>query len=75
LEYFIAKVLLAFFSTLSFQMASDVGAKLSIILFSKSKRNQIARKNISYAMPELSANQIDCILTEMWDNLGRNFAE
>lgn len=75
MEYLIARGLWAFFSIFHFHTASDIGGKLANLIFSKSKRSQIARKNIRFAMPELSVNQIDNIVREMWDNIGRNFAE
>lgn len=39
------------------------------------RRNKVARRNLALAMPELSTDETDRILGDMWDNIGRTLAE
>ena len=54
-------------SALGGALARQIGPRLGI-----SKR---ARRNLSCALPELSAHEIELVLRGMWDNLGRVAAE
>src|SRR6266571_8937659 len=54
-------------SALGGALARQIGPRLGI-----SKR---ARRNLSCALPELSAHEIERVLRGMWDNLGRVAAE
>ena len=40
-----------------------------------SGKNRIARRNITAAMPEQSAEEVDAIIDEMWDTIGRYMGE
>ncbi|MBE7636828.1 lauroyl acyltransferase [Sneathiella sp. P13V-1] len=52
-------------------LAAWVACKVGPLL----SAHKTARNNIEQAMPELSSEQIDNILHDMWDNLGRNIGE
>jgi KDO2-lipid IV(A) lauroyltransferase len=58
-----------------FQTASALGGFLAERLGPYLKRSEIARKNLEHAMPELSSAESKNIISDMWNNLGRTFAE
>ena len=60
---------------LPLQTASKMGGLLGRLIGSMSNRTNIALHNIKLAMPELHEDQVKNVITGMWDNLGRTFAE
>jgi len=60
---------------LGYQRSSDLGGALLRRVGPLLPRHQVARNNLTRAMPELTAVQVDAILADMWENLGRVFAE
>lgn len=63
------------FKLLSFESASNLGSILARFIGPKLKVNKVAVKNLKFAMPELSEQEISRIATGMWDNLGRTVGE
>lgn len=52
-------------------MASAMGGWIARKVGPKLKVTKIARENLNKAFPEKSADEIDTIILEMWDNMGR----
>ena len=68
-------LLMGLFSILSLDDASRLGGWIGRNIFSRLPPNRTARANLKAAFPEKSDNEIEAILTEMWDNLGRVVGE
>lgn len=64
-----------FFAILPLDAASALGSWLARTIGPRLRVHRIARCNLERAFPEKSAAEIDAILEEMWDNLGRVFGE
>ena len=79
IRYFIEWVLVSsalwYLNRLDFRKASDTGGKFFRRLGPYLKRSGIARNNLRRAMPELDDQQVEKIIGDMWENLGRVFAE
>lgn len=75
LEYSALKVTVAFFGSMNVDRASDVGGWLGRRIGPRLSFTNRARNNIALAMPELSAEERERIVVDMWDNLGRTIAE
>ncbi len=73
LEALVVKFGLWIFLKMKPQTASDVAATIAKFIGKKISVHELARKNISKALPELT-NQ-ENILDDMWDNLGRIVGE
>jgi KDO2-lipid IV(A) lauroyltransferase len=65
----------ALFAALPIDAASAFGSKLARAVGPRLRVQRLARHNLERAFPEMSAAEIDRILDEMWDNLGRVFGE
>lgn len=63
------------FGALPLDRASDVGAALFKALGPLLPVHQVARRNIELVFPELGEPERRALLSGMWDNLGRTFAE
>jgi KDO2-lipid IV(A) lauroyltransferase len=63
------------FSKLSYPRASDLGGWIGRRVGRFLSMNRRAQNHIALAMPHLSEPQRNIILSDMWENLGRNFAE
>lgn len=63
------------FYVMGSKRASDIAAKIAIFVGKKLPVNQLAYRNLSSAMPELSEDDKQNILHDMWDNLGRIVGE
>lgn len=68
-------LLFLFFRLVPLSLASRCGGKLGRIVGPKLRWHKIARTNLINHMPELDDRQRQQVLTAMWDNLGRTFAE
>ena len=75
IEYLGFRLVGALFNALSIEQASNVSGKLWRLIAPRLKRHRRARQHIAAALPELSAAARETILLEMWENLGRTFAE
>ncbi len=64
-----------FFSQLSFSQASKIGGKIAKFIGKKIKVNNLAKKNLSLALPEINQENRDKIIDEMWNNLGQIVGE
>ena len=74
-EAVIVEIALWFFSVIGVQGSSNMAAALSKFVGKKLKVNQLAYRNLTKAMPELSEEKKIEILEDMWDNLGRIVGE
>ena len=63
------------FRILGVDRASALGGFIGRNLLARTRVTRRARDNLAAAYPEMSASEIDAIITEMWDNLGRTVAE
>jgi KDO2-lipid IV(A) lauroyltransferase len=75
LQYLAIRLILAGARLLPIDTASSLGGRIARSLGPRLRRHAIARVNMQSALPGLDAATIERHLTEMWDNLGRTFAE
>jgi KDO2-lipid IV(A) lauroyltransferase len=68
-------LLMGFFKILGLDAASAVGGFLGRNIFYHTSVSRRARRNLRAAFPEKTDAEIEAILIEMWDNLGRTTAE
>ena len=68
-------VVFGFFSLFSLDLASNMGGWLGRIIGPRLKVSEVARRNLTRAFPKKSQDQIEELVTAMWDNLGRVMAE
>lgn len=67
--------LIGLFRLMGLEYASAFGGFLGRNLFYRTSVSTRARNNLRAAYPEKSDAEIEAILVEMWDNLGRTIAE
>jgi KDO2-lipid IV(A) lauroyltransferase len=67
--------IMGLFKLISVDAASAFGGWLARMLAPIAPAHTTARNNLEAAFPEKSPAEINAILTGMWDNLGRTFAE
>lgn len=70
-----AALFFGLFKTLPLDTASAVGGALGRWIGPHLGVTKRARRNLSRALPELSAGEIEATIRRMWDNLGRVMAE
>tara|TARA_R110001592_G_scaffold16881_14_gene71720 strand:+ start:8566 stop:9444 length:879 start_codon:yes stop_codon:yes gene_type:complete len=75
LEATLLYILFAFFSALSPEKASNIGGWIGRTIGPKLATNRKARRNLTFAMPDIDENKQNEIIIGMWDNLGRVIAE
>ncbi len=75
LEAAAALPLLGFFKILGLERASAFGGWLLRTVGPRVGITRRARRNIERAMPELTERQVDQIIRDMWDNIGRTIGE
>ena len=75
LEYALFASVMGLFRVLGLQRASDLGGWLARNIGPKIPVTRRARRNMARALPELSEAQREKAIYDMWDNLGRTFAE
>jgi KDO2-lipid IV(A) lauroyltransferase len=68
-------LLMALFRLMGVDLASAAGGLLGRMVFYRTRLTARARANLTAAYPEKNTDQIEAILQEMWDNLGRVVAE
>jgi KDO2-lipid IV(A) lauroyltransferase len=66
---------IGFFRLFSLDTASAIGGWLGRNILRRTHVTNRARANLAAAFPEMPDNAREQIVTEMWDNLGRNVAE
>lgn len=57
---------------LDIQRASALGGRIGRWIGPRTRRDALARRNIRMALPDVD---VDAVVAEMWDNLGRTFFE
>lgn len=75
LEAIIVKLGILFFGSLSLRTASDLGSSIARFVGKKISVHKLAYKNLSKALPNLSEDERQKVLDDMWDNLGRIVGE
>ena len=75
LEYALFWSVMTLFRALGLRRASDLGGWLARNIGPKIPVTRRARRNMARALPELSEEQREKAIVDMWDNLGRYFAE
>jgi len=74
-EALIVKFGICIFAAMKPKTASNIAAVIAKFVGKKIAVNHLAYNNISKALPELSRDEKEKILDEMWDNLGRIVGE
>lgn len=75
LEYVLFLGIMGLFSLLGLQRASDFGGWLARTLGPRIPVTRRARRNLAAALPGMSAQERETCIRDMWENLGRTFAE
>lgn len=75
IESLIVKLGMWFFYVLGEKKAANFAAKVARFIGKKISVNKLAYNNLSNAMPNLSKQEKEKILDDMWDNLGRVIGE
>lgn len=75
LEYAALKTALLVFGAMGLDRASAAGGRLARCVGPKLGVSNRARANIRHAMPELSDGDVERIVVDMWENLGRTIGE
>lgn len=79
IRYFFESLIVRFglflFRCLGLKNAANFGSFLSKLIGKKHSTNELARQNIKLSMPNLKDEEIEKILDDMWDNLGRIVGE
>jgi Kdo2-lipid IVA lauroyltransferase/acyltransferase len=74
-EYLAVRLVFGLLGLLTVDAASALGGRLGRTVGPRLRRDAIARRNMQCALPDMTAAEIDAALVQMWDNLGRTFAE
>ena len=74
-QYLAIRLLFGLLRLLPVDKASAVGGRFGRCIGPCLRRHAVARANMRRALPELSDAAVETALSEMWDNLGRTFAE
>ena len=75
LEAAVAHAAFQLFRVLPVDMASSLGGRIGRTVGPLLRGTKTARRNLERAFPDKSAAEIERIIREMWDNLGRTIAE
>ena len=75
IEFVGLRLALGFFRLWGLDRASAIGGSFARFLGPKLGVTRRARRNIHAAMPDLTAEQTERIVGDMWENLGRTMAE
>ena len=75
IEFAGLRLALAFFRLWGLDRASAIGGRFARFVGPKLGVTRRARRNLHAAMPELSQGEIERIVGDMWENLGRTMAE
>lgn len=74
-EALLAIVVMGLFAALPVDWASAVGGWLARAIGPRLKVSNVARRNLARVFPEKSPAEIEAVVAEVWDNLGRVAAE
>lgn len=74
-EAFAARLGIGLFASLPVDAASALGGWLARAIGPRLKVSGVARRNLIRTFPDKSAAEIEAIVAEVWDNLGRVVAE
>jgi|AntRauTorckE6833_2_1112554.scaffolds.fasta_scaffold27901_2 KDO2-lipid IV(A) lauroyltransferase len=74
-EAVLVYMLYGFFKIMPVDMASYIGGWMMRQIGSRMAARRKAERHIAFALPELSKEQQKAAVLDMWDNLGRVFAE
>ncbi|HLO74935.1 MAG TPA: lauroyl acyltransferase [Magnetospirillum sp.] len=75
LEAIAAHALLGLFRLLPVDAASGLAGGIARLIGPRLKVSNVARRNLARAFPDKSAAEIETIVAEVWDNLGRVVGE
>lgn len=75
IEALIVKLGLIIFKLIGLKNAANFASSAARIIGKKMSVNSLARTNIKKSLPNLSTDEIETILDDMWDNLGRIIGE
>jgi KDO2-lipid IV(A) lauroyltransferase len=75
LEYVLFLGIMGLFTALGLRRASDLGGWLARTLGPRIPVTRRARRNLTAALPAMSEQERETCIRDMWDNLGRTFAE
>jgi len=75
LEAALVYIFFTLFRILGFKLSSKLGGLIARSIGPKLKVNNVAINNLNLVMPELSQQERNKIINDMWDNLGRTAAE
>lgn len=75
LEYVLFLGIMGIFTLLGLQRASDFGGWLARTLGPRIPVTRRARRNLAAAFPAMTAQERETCIRDMWENLGRTFAE
>lgn len=74
-EALIVKFAMWFFEALGPKNSANLGSFLARLIGKRHSTHELAKQNISKALPNLSEQECEVILNNMWDNLGRVVGE
>lgn len=74
-EYAALRLAIGFFGSMPIDRASAFGGWLGRTIGPALGVSKKARRNIGIAMPEIGQDEVERIISGMWDNLGRTIAE
>jgi KDO2-lipid IV(A) lauroyltransferase len=75
LEYAAVRLVAALFGALSTEAASNLSGAIWRLVAPRLARHRRAQLHLAQAMPNLSEEERNRILKDMWENLGRTFGE
>lgn len=75
LEYVLFLGVMGLFGALGLRRASDLGGWLARTLGPRIPVTRRARRNLAAALPDMSERERETCIRDMWENLGRTFAE
>lgn len=74
-EYYLVKFIFFILSYCSIDKASNIGGIIAKTIGPKLAVSNVARKNIISCFPNIKPEELKIMISRMWDNLGRVFAE
>ena len=74
-EFFVFRVVAALFQALPLELASGLSGWLWRVIAPRLRRHQRAMAQLGLAFPDMNEAERDRIAHEMWETLGRTFAE
>ena len=75
LQFILIVSLYSFYRLLGLKISLKISAKVFLIFGSIFRSNEICKKNISLAFPQISETKMNDVIKNMWINYGKIFAE